>query len=260
VVVARVLTLASDGTEVDPGVNRPTRIRFEGRNLHSGLVPEASGRCDVVVPIGDALETRLDFGCTPSAVGPLTVALKDADAVVGTYDGSVKEPLVLMRTSLGDLTIELNTTKAPLTAQNFLRYVDDGYYSNTVFHRVIDDFMVQGGGFLVSNGSLVQKGGTYPPIALERTTVTGLSNVAGTLAMARTNVENSATSQFFINTVDNLFLDGSLNAAGYAVFGRVVVGAGTTLQALRDVPVQSNGQELSLPLNPPVIISATRVR
>ena len=279
VVVARVLTLASDGTEVDPGVNRPTRIRFEGRNLHSGLVPEASGKCDAVVPIGDALETRLDFGCTPSAVGPLTVALKDADVVVGTYEGTVKEPLVLMRTSLGDLTIELNTTKAPLTAQNFLAYVDAGYYSNTVFHRVISNFMVQGGGCIVGetevlNGgcaaiasTLRLKGNTFPAIDLERTDATGLSNVTGTLAMARTNLAKSATSQFFINVVDNEFLNATPDTttpdkAGYAVFGRVVQGADSTLQAIRSVQVKSNGSEPSpsLPLTPPVILSATRVR
>jgi len=98
-------------------------------------------------------------------------------------------------------------------------------------------------------------------IVLERTTVTGLSNTAGTIAMARTGVENSATSQFYINTVDNLFLNATANAAGYAVFGRVVAGLDTTLQALRAVDVQNNGTgEMSLPLNPPVILSATRVR
>jgi cyclophilin family peptidyl-prolyl cis-trans isomerase len=209
----------------------------------------------------------------------LTVALKDADVVVGTYDGTVKEPLVLMRTSLGDLTIELNTTKAPLTAQNFLAYVDAGYYSNTVFHRVISNFMVQGGGCIVGetevpNGgcaaiasTLRLKGNTFPAIDLERTDATGLSNVTGTLAMARTNLAKSATSQFFINVVDNEFLNATPNTttpdkAGYAVFGRVVQGADSTLQAIRSVQVKSNGSEPSpsLPLTPPVILSATRVR
>lgn len=171
------------------------------------------------------------------------------------------EPRVLLRTSAGDLTIELDTQRAPVTSANFLSYVDKGYYSNTVFHRVISNFMVQGGGFTYSNGALQPKGGTDAPIVLEKTATTGLSNVAGTVAMARTSAENSATSQFFINTVDNLFLDSSSTSPGYAVFGRVVAGADTTLQALRAVQVVNNGSgEVSLPVTPPVILSATRVR
>lgn len=258
--VRRFSIVKDDAQMPDLSFDRAFRVRFEGPNLSQGTTVQASGACTSMTPVVGAPADAVDFTCTPTTTGALSVALKAGPLTLHAYSGTVPEPQVEMVTSLGSMTLELNVARAPVTSKNFLRYVADGYYSNTVFHRVMDDFMVQGGGFVVSNGSLAPKSGTHAPIVLERTTVTGLSNVAGTLAMARTGVENSATSQFYINTVDNLFLNGTVNSAGYAVFGRVVVGAGTTLQALRDVPVQSNGQELSLPLNPPVIISATRVR
>jgi peptidyl-prolyl cis-trans isomerase A (cyclophilin A) len=214
-----------------------------------------------MTPVGNVASTAVDYTCTPNTTGSLAVALKAGTRTLNAYSGPVPEPRVQIATSLGDLTLELDIARAPVTSKNFLRYVDAGYYSNTVFHRVISNFMVQGGGYIVSNNTLQPKGGTFPAIALERTTTTGLSNVTGTVAMARTNVENSATSQFFINTVDNLSLNASANSAGYAVFGRVVEGQATTLQTLRAVQVQNNGSgEVSLPLQPPVITSATRIR
>lgn len=260
VVVAQARVVAEDGSDAEPGVGMPVRIRFDGRNLDDGLTVEAGGVCATVEPLGTATDSKTEFTCTPSEVGPLTVSLKRQGEIVGTYTGTA-EPLVLMTTTLGSLTIRVDTTRAPVTAANFLRYVDDGYYNGTVFHRIVSNFMVQGGGFVLNNNSIVPKGGTYAPIVLERTTVTGLSNLTGTVAMARTSVENSATSQFYINTVDNLFLDGTLNSPGYAVFGRVVAGVDTTLQALRAVQVVNNGAgEVSLPVIPPSIIAAERVR
>jgi peptidyl-prolyl cis-trans isomerase A (cyclophilin A) len=245
----------------DLAFDRAVRVRFEGRNLTEGVSVEASGACTSMEAAAGAPAGALDFTCTPTTTGTLAVNVKAGTTTLHSYTGTVPEPQVEMVTSLGRMTLELNVAQAPVTSKNFLRYVEDDYYRTTVFHRVMDNFMVQGGGFVVSNNSLVPKGGTYPPIVLERTTVTGLSNTAGTIAMARTGVENSATSQFYINTVDNLFLNGTVNSAGYAVFGRVVEGVDTTLQALRAVEVQNNGTgEISLPLNPPVILLATRVR
>lgn len=127
-------------------------------------------------------------------------------------------PVVIMSTSKGDIKIELFKDKAPITVENFLSYVNDGFYDGTIFHRVIPNFMIQGGGF---TPDLDQKP-TKQPIKNEATN--GLKNERGTLAMARTQVVDSATSQFFINLVDNSFLDNGIRDYGYAVFGKVIGG------------------------------------
>jgi peptidyl-prolyl cis-trans isomerase B (cyclophilin B) len=135
--------------------------------------------------------------------------------------------MIIIETTLGDITVELFDKNAPITVNNFKQYIESEFYNNTVFHRVIKDFMIQGGGFL-ENGS--QKD-TSPPIVLESTNKTGLSNLKGTLAMARTMDPNSATSQFFINTNDNLFLNyQNQENPGYAVFGKVVSGMDIVLK------------------------------
>lgn len=125
---------------------------------------------------------------------------------------------VIMETNLGTITLELDPNKAPVTVENFLNYVDEEFYNGTVFHRVIDGFMIQGGGF-TEDGSRKE---THAPIVLE--SQNGLSNSVGTIAMARTNAPNSATSQFFINVKDNDFLNYTPGNPGYAVFGRVTSG------------------------------------
>lgn len=128
-------------------------------------------------------------------------------------------PYVLINTSYGPLTVELYPTNAPITVNNFLSYVDENFYDWTIFHRVIDNFMVQGGGLTQS----ITSKATHAPIKLESNV--GLSNLSGTIAMARTSAADSATSQFFINTVDNPFLDyQSPSSPGYAVFGKVIDG------------------------------------
>ncbi len=158
-------------------------------------------------------------------------------------------PRVKVQTSQGDFVLELQPDKAPKTADNFLRYVADKHYDGTVFHRVIDGFMVQGGGF---TANMTQKP-TRSPIALEASN--GLKNDRGTIAMARTGNPNSATSQFFINVANN---DG-LNAPqpdgyGYAVFGKVVTGM-ETIDKIRTVAVGNQGGFQNVPLTP-VIINA----
>ncbi len=125
---------------------------------------------------------------------------------------------VKIQTSKGDITIELYSDKAPITVENFKTYVEENFYDNTVFHRVISDFMIQGGGFTKTG----QKKQTHNPIILESNN--GLSNKEYTIAMARTNVPNSATSQFFINTANNFGLDYGVRDKGYAVFGKVIDG------------------------------------
>ena len=136
--------------------------------------------------------------------------------------------VVVLETSLGSIEIELNKEKAPITVENFLNYVTSGAYDGTVFHRVIDRFMIQGGGFTTDG----KKKATNPPIKLESNN--GLLNEVGTIAMARTNIPDSATNQFFINLKDNSFLNYSSTSTdslyladsspGYAVFGKVVSG------------------------------------
>jgi cyclophilin family peptidyl-prolyl cis-trans isomerase len=131
---------------------------------------------------------------------------------------AAKNPIVLVETSLGNVKIELDEEKAPFTVKNFLSYVDDKFYDGTIFHRVIEGFMIQGGGFADN-----KEKPTKAPIRNEARN--GLSNKRGTIAMARTNDPNSATSQFFINHVDNPNLDpGKASAAGYCVFGKVIEG------------------------------------
>lgn len=153
--------------------------------------------------------------------------------------------MLILKTSEGDIKIELFEKEAPISAQNFLAYANSGFYNGTIFHRVIDGFMVQGGGF---TADMKQKK-TNPPIKNE--SANGLENKKYTLAMARTSVPDSATSQFFINTTDNDFLDRSQSrdGVGYAVFGRVVEGQAIvdkigktktgTSAGMQDVPVKA---------------------
>jgi peptidyl-prolyl cis-trans isomerase A (cyclophilin A) len=148
-------------------------------------------------------------------------------------------PVVILKTSLGEIKIELNAEKAPISVENFLGYVDDGFYDGTIFHRVIPDFMAQGGGM---TADMKQK---KTKAAIKNEADNGLKNDRGTLAMARTAVVNSATSQFFINVKDNDFLNHGGRDFGYAVFGRVLEGMDVVdkIAAVptgsRDVPAES---------------------
>lgn len=133
----------------------------------------------------------------------------------------IKRPVVLIETSMGNIKVELYPDKAPITVKNFLSYVESGFYSDTIFHRVIPNFMIQGGGF--TKDFKMKK--TNPPIKNEADN--GLKNKRGTIAMARTMYIDSATSQFFINVADNDFLDHknkTMQGYGYAVFGKVIDG------------------------------------
>jgi peptidyl-prolyl cis-trans isomerase A (cyclophilin A) len=156
---------------------------------------------------------------------------------------------VRLQTSAGDIVIALQADKAPRSVENFLQYVRASHYDGTIFHRVIESFMIQGGGF---DAQLNQKP-TRGPIPLEARN--GLNNVRGTVAMARTAVPDSATAQFFINVVDNPRLDSF--GGGYAVFGRVIEGM-DVVDRIRAVPTQAQGMHQSVPITP-ITINKTSV-
>jgi len=165
------------------------------------------------------------------------------------------EPRVVLKTTKGDIVIELDSKKAPVTVENFLRYVDEGFYNGIIFHRVISNFMIQGGGFTADKNQKAPHG----PITNEASN--GLKNNRGTIAMARTSNPDSATCQFFINVVDNGAL---LNYAGpanpgYAVFGKVVEGM-DAVDAIRNVKTANQGGAFAnAPVEPVIIETASRL-
>lgn len=161
--------------------------------------------------------------------------------------------MVKLSTNYGDITIELNVDKAPITVANFLKYVEDGFYDGLIFHRVIDDFMIQGGGF---DANMKLKS-TSAPIKNEADN--GLSNDCYTIAMARTSVPDSASSQFFINVADNAFLNHTAPTSsgwGYCVFGRVVVGM-DVVDKIKSVKTTSRAGHQDVPVEAVVIQQAT---
>jgi peptidyl-prolyl cis-trans isomerase A (cyclophilin A) len=156
-------------------------------------------------------------------------------------------PRVKLETSLGNIVIELSPARAPVTAENFLRYVRDGHYDGTIFHRVINGFMVQAGGF----DSTMRQKPVRAPIRLE--SQNGLRNLAGTVAMARTSEPHSATAQFFINVADNTSLDfPNPDGYGYAVFGKVIEGM-EVVNRIKSVAVTSQGFHQNVPREPIII-------
>ena len=159
--------------------------------------------------------------------------------------------MVIIRTTFGELKLELDAEKAPKTVENFLKYVGDGYYDGTIFHRVIDNFMIQGGGF-ETDMSEKQSGES-----IENEADNGLKNDFGTVAMARTMEPHSATAQFFINVKDNDFLNHSgknMQGWGYTVFGKIIDGA-EVLDKIRAVPTTSRGGHQDVPKDPVIIES-----
>ena len=155
-----------------------------------------------------------------------------------------------LSTSMGDIVIELDAQKAPKTVANIEQYVKEGHYDGTVFHRVIDGFMIQGGGMLPS----LKETPTHKPIALEANN--GLHNTRGTVAMARTGDPDSATAQFFVNVKDNAFLDAAPGNPGYTVFGHVVAGM-DVVDKIRAVNTATKGPYSDVPVQPVLIKKAT---
>ncbi len=190
------------------------------------------------------------FGVRAALTGLLAAALGWGAGPAALAQNA--RPKVKLATSAGDIVIELDRAKAPKTVDNFLRYVAAGHYDGTVFHRVIPDFMIQGGGMTAD----LKEKPTRAPIALEARG--GLVNERGTVAMARTADPDSATSQFFINLKRNAFLDAddARANAGYAVFGKVVSGM-ETVDKIAQVPTGSRGMHRDVPLQPVTLDKAT---
>jgi cyclophilin family peptidyl-prolyl cis-trans isomerase len=175
-----------------------------------------------------------------------------APGFVQAEEAAAANPVVVIRTSEGDITLELFADKAPVTVENFLAYVDSGHYGDTVFHRVIPNFMIQGGGF---TADMVQKP-TRDSIVNE--SKNKLHNTRGTIAMARTNDPDSATAQFFINQRSNLRLDWAPGREGYTVFGEVIEGM-DVVDFIATTPTKSIGRMADIPQEPIVIKEITRV-
>lgn len=185
------------------------------------------------------------------SASPLSQAQSDSNTA-----GKESHPQVLMETNYGTILIELYPEKAPKTVENFLAYVHEGFYDGTIFHRVIADFMVQGGGFTPDMGKKI----TRAPIQNEADN--GLRNQIGTVAMARTNDPHSATAQFFINVAQNSFLDfreKTPRAYGYAVFGKVIQGMKTVNQ-IRNVRTGFKNGYGDVPLEPVIIEKVRQIK
>jgi peptidyl-prolyl cis-trans isomerase A (cyclophilin A) len=223
-------------------------------------------------------EVKRHYLWTRDATGKMSTTGQGAPFSEALFNAAFKSirPVIGLNTTLGELAIELEDSAAPLSTANFLNYVEQGFYDGIVFHRIIEGFMVQTGGYVWdANSQYRQKAQGLTPIPLERTRDTALSHIYGTVGMARTNVPDSATTEFFINVEDNYFLDYSVAAdgtvnEGYAVFGRVVFGGErgadetkwSTLDKLRRVSVGLNpltGEESQPTGEPPRIINALRI-
>jgi len=200
---------------------RTATIYLGGKDLRSSLLVDSNGGCINPSFASNSTTDLLVLNCLVKIVGEMPFTIKTTSGeVVYTAIIDVPNPQVTLVTNKGAITLELDPAKAPISSNNFLSYVGSGFYKDLLFHRVIAGFVVQGGGY---TKGMLKRTASVGPIELESNK--DLSNVRGTLAMARSNVPNSATSEFFINLVDNLSLDYK-NAAnpGYAVFGKVVQG------------------------------------
>jgi peptidyl-prolyl cis-trans isomerase A (cyclophilin A) len=211
------------------------------RTLLSSLLVMASGLC-LSAPA---------FAADEAASAPKAAA---ADAAGSTANAN---PRVSLTTSMGEIVLELNQEKAPKSVANFLQYVRSGQYKKTIFHRVINGFMIQGGGFELKDGKMHQK---HTGAAIENEAKNGLKNEPYTLAMARTGDPHSATAQFFINVNDNSMLDyPGRDGWGYAVLGKVVKGM-DVVDKIKQVATGNSGPFQNVPSEPVVIESATLVK
>jgi len=250
----------------------PAQVTVAG--THLGNMTLTAPGCKNVTRLTTAptasTDTTAYFSCTPSGAYTSTITAVSNGASVGTTTLTVQPPIVTMAVSgggvNGNIVFNLRGNQAPITVDNFLNYVNSGFYTGLIFHRVVTNFVVQGGGYgAATSGTLpAPKATTFPPIALE---TTGGSNLQWTAAMARTSDVNSATSQFFFNLVNNAsVLDPSSTSAGYAVFADVS-GSAAVIQAIANAPctdlVQSGvalGDGSCVPIPNVVITSATQTQ
>jgi len=232
---------------------------IDGAQLGQGFSYTVSSGCEQG-KLDPALSAfRQTFTCKPGPALTVTARALQGGTEVLSQTFAVPKPQVTLATSLGTIVIDLEPGKARATVDNFLTYVDAKFYDGTIFHRVVRNFVAQGGGFTgVGSNTLTPKTGLRPPIALESNK--GLSNLRGTVAMARTALPDSATSQFYFNTVNNTFLDySSSTSPGYAVFGSVVSGL-AVVDAMNGVTTRTVGSFADVPVNDIVLNSAIRTR
>lgn len=229
-----------------------------GTDLRSSMTVETSSACTNPGLASSSSTTLLVVNCSVAAVGDFPLTLKAASGeVVYQTTVTVPKPQVQLTTSLGNITFELDPTAAPGTVNNFLNYVHSGYYTDTLFHRVMAGFVAQAGGY---TSGMVAKAGQGNPIVLQSNN--GLSNLRGTVAMARKADPDydSATSEFYINLVDNTFLDyKSATSPGYAVFGTVVAGM-DVLDTMATQPVGTVGNHANVPLADVTITAAQQIK
>lgn len=232
-----------------------TKFTVAGTGLSNGVTLSSPG-CSATGTLAGGSATQQVITCKIAATGSVQFSfLPVGNSTPTTNTQTIPLPQVTMKTSLGDMVLELYPANAPISVNNFLQYVGDNFYTNLVFHRVIKDFVIQGGGFNAALSPVT----TRAAIKLE--SGNGLLNARGTLAMARTNVADSATSQFFINTVNNTNLDAtSPGVNGYAVFGKVVTGL-DVMDKISIVPTGTASNGLTdVPVTPVLITSATQTQ
>lgn len=264
-IAALTLVGCGSGSETPPAA--PS---IQGTNLFYGLtatfnvgvttlkpdVVFSADKCSNITQTPSTVTTSLAYTCEVTGTGTLTFVAKDSQGnTLASQTFTVPAPQVQATTSLGTVVFELDPAKAPISVNNFLKYVSSGFYTGTIFHRVIPNFVVQAGGFTTG---LTQMTPTYAPITLESNN--GLSNLTGTLAMARTSDANSATSQFYVNLVDNTSLDYASSAnPGYAVFGKVTTGIGV-INAIGAVPTGVKNGMTDVPTSEVTITSMVRIK
>ena len=242
-----------------------TAVIFVGGNdLRNTMTVDTNNACETPSFAANSSTTQLEINCTVTAVGEMPLTLRAANGQV-LYQTTliVAKPRVQFNirqgnTSLGDITLELDPVAAQSTVNNFLNYVNSGYYTNTLFHRVMPGFVVQAGGYTTG---MVEKPGQTGPIVLQSNN--GLSNLRGTVAMARKSEPvDSATSEFFINLVDNLFLNYKselISERGYAVFGTVVSGM-EVVDAIAKQPTGNVKQNANVPISDVTITVARQIQ
>ena len=235
---------------------RVASIYVGGNDLRSTMVADLGSGCTSPSFSSNSSTTLALLTCNVTAVGTLPLTIKSAEGQV-LYQTSltVPKPQVVLANGQSSVTLELDPAAAPVTVNNFLAYVKQGFYKDTLIHRVIKGFVIQGGGYTTG---MVKKAGQTAAIALESNN--GLSNLRGTVAMARTSDPNSATSEFFINLVDNTSLDYvSASSPGYAVFGKVISGM-DVVDGIALQPTGSVNGFSDVPLTDVTVTSVTQIK
>lgn len=232
-------------------------INVAGVGLRANMTAETSACKNPAFNEVQSVPQLAVLNCTVTGIGEQALTLIGSNGKI-LYRGTLTVPLpqVALVTSLGNVLLELDPVAAPITVNNFLSYVNKGYYATTLFHRVIPGFVAQAGGYTTG---FVKKPGQVAPVALE--TNKGLRNVRSSVAMARTNEPNSATSEFFINLVDNLNLDyQSAASPGYAVFGKVIQGMDDVVVAIGAAPTANLNGVADVPISDVTIKLAFQVK